>query len=128
MTDESSGDALDQLVIRSLELRCVIGVEEWERRMPQRLVVDMELRGDFSRAAESDDLEDAVDYRVPCVRAVEIAAEGEYRLVERLTDRIARAVLEAHDRISEVKVSVFKPLALAGFEKAEARVEVTRRR
>lgn len=128
MTDRDSKDAVDRLVIRGLELRCVVGAEEWERRMSQRVIVDIELRGDFSAAAESDDLMDAVDYRAPCVRAAEIASECEYRLVETLADRIARTALGTHECISEVTVSVFKPLALAGFGKAEARVGVRRRR
>jgi len=114
-------------MIRGLELLCVVGVEDWERRMAQRVVVDIELRGDFRAAAESDGLEDAVDYRKPCLRAAEVVASGEYRLVETLADRVARAVLGLDDRVEEVSVSVFKPLALAGFGKAEARVEVRRR-
>ena len=128
MTDSSSGDAADRLVIRGLELRCVVGVEEWERRMAQRVVVDIELRKDFRAAAESDDLVDAVDYREPCFRAAEVAANGEYRLVETLADRIAGEVLSVHGSVAEVVVSVFKPLALAGFGKAEVRVEVTKGR
>ena len=128
MTVTISGGAPDRLMIRGLELRCVIGVQDWERQMPQRVVVDMELRGDFSAAAESDDLVDAVDYRTVCMKAIEVAAEGEYRLVETLADRIARAVLGTHECVSEVTVSVFKPLALAGFGGGEARVEVARKR
>ena len=125
---EESRDGRDRLMIRGLELRCVVGVEDWERQMPQRVVVEIELRGDFSTAAKSDDLSEVLDYRTPCVKAVEVAAEAEYRLVETLTDRIARAVLETHSCITSVRVEVFKPLALAGFGKAEARVEVMRRR
>lgn len=128
MTGFSSEYARDRVVIRGLELLCVVGVEEWERRMAQRVVVDIELRGDFSAAAESDDLEDAVDYRSPCVEAARLAADGEYVLVETLADRIAGAVLGAHECVEGVTVSVFKPLALAGFGKAEAWVEVRRGR
>ena len=128
MTGSNSADAADRLVIRGLELSCVVGVEDWERRMAQRVVVDMELRGDFSAAAESDDLEDAVDYRLPCVEAARLAADGEYLLVETLASRIASAVLGVHDCVEVVTVSVFKPLALARFGKAEVRVEVMRGR
>ena len=128
MTGRRSEDAQERLVIRGLELRCVVGVEEWERRMAQRVIVDIQLRGDFRAASESDDLVDAVDYREPCLRAAEVAANGEYRLVETLADRIAGEVLSVHDSVEEVVVSVFKPLALAGFGKAEARVEVRRGR
>ncbi len=128
MSSFSSKGSNDRLIIRGLELQCVVGVEDWERLMPQRVVVDMELRGDFSAAAASDDLVAALDYRIPCTKAVEVAADGEYRLVETLADRIARAVLGTHGCVSEVTVSVFKPLALAGFGGAKARVEVTRGR
>ncbi len=128
MTSPPAQSGPDRLTIRGLELKCVIGAEDWEHLMPQRVVVDIELRGDFSAAANSDSLADAVDYREVCVRAVEIAKEGEYRLLEALADRIARAVLGVSECIAEVTVGVFKPLALAGFGEAEARVEVTRGR
>lgn len=124
---EQSESMPDRLLIRNLELKCVLGADDWEHAMPQRVVVDMELRGDFSAAAASDELMDALDYRLPCIKAAEVAAEGPYRLVETLADRIARAALGTHDCVSEVTVSVFKPLALAGFGTAEAVVEITRR-
>ena len=116
----------DRLIIRNLELQCVIGAEDWERLMPQRVVVDIELRGDFSEAADSDDLADAVDYREVCTKAAEVAALSEYRLVETLADQIARAVLGMNECIAEVKVGVFKPLALSGFGDARVVVEVVR--
>ena len=125
---EGSHEGRDRLIIRGLELRCVIGVEEWERLMPQKVVVDMELHGDFSAAAVSDDLMDAPDYRTPCFKAAEVAARGEYRLVETLADRIARSAIETHPCIRSATVAVHKPLALAGFGKAGATVEVTRER
>ena len=126
MSSSATDGNPDRLIIRNLELQCVIGVEDWERRMPQRVVVDIELRGDFSAAAELDDLGDAVDYRAVCAAAVEVAEEEGYRLLETLADRVARAVLRVNRCVVEVRVSVHKPLALAGFGDAEAVVEVTR--
>lgn len=128
MMGSSSGDSSDRLVIRGLELQCVIGVEDWERLMPQRVLVDIELKGDFSAAAESDELADAVDYRAVCTAAVEVAEEGGYRLLEKLADRIAGAILGMNGCIAEVRVGVFKPLALAGFGDARVVVEVGRGR
>ena len=128
MSSFTPDGAPDRLIIRDLELQCVIGAEDWEHLMPQRVVVDIELRGDFSAAANSDSLADAVDYREVCTSAIEVAEDGVYRLLEVLADRIARAVLGASECIAEVTVGVFKPLALAGFGEAKARVEVTRGR
>ena len=115
----------DRLIARNLDLQCIIGAEDWERRMPQRVIVDIELRGDFS-AADSDDLADVVDYRTACIKAAEVAAASEYRLVETLADRIARANLAVHPGITSAIVAVHKPLALAGFGRANVTVEVTR--
>lgn len=126
MSSSTSDGGHGQLTIRNLELQCVIGAEDWEHLMPQRVVADIEMIGNFSAAAESDDLVDAVDYRDVCARAVEVAAQGEYRLLETLADRIALALLGTHECITSATVSVFKPLALAGFGNAETVVEVTR--
>ena len=63
--------------------------------MALRVFVDIELRGDFSAAAAADDLADAVDYRLPCVEAARLAADGEYLLIETLADRIAGGGLGA---------------------------------
>ncbi len=126
MTSAPSDIGPDRLTIRGLELRCVVGAEDWEHLMPQRVVVDIELRGSFSAAAQSDNLADAPDYRTPCVKAAEVAAAAEYRLVETLADRIAQAVLNTHSSITSATIAVHKPLALVGFENAKATVEVTR--
>ncbi len=120
--------AKDRLIIRGLELHCVIGAFEWERQMPQRVVVDIELRGDFSAAAASDALADAVDYRTPCIKAAQIATETTYHLLETLADHIAQAVLQTHPSITTATISAHKPAALIGFGKATATVEVTRGR
>ena len=126
MTDCGKHLGPDRLIIRGLELQCVVGVHDWERLIPQRIVVDIELRGNFSAAAASDDLRDAPDYRTPCIRAAEVAASGEFRLVETLADRIASATLETHLSITSATVAIHKPLALVGFGNAKATVEVTR--
>ncbi len=126
MMGSSSGDSSGRLVVRGLELRCVIGVEDWERLMPQRVLVDIEVKGNFSAAGETDDLVDAVDYRAVCAAAVEVTKDGEYRLLETLAHQIARTVLRVNECIAEVRVGVFKPLALAGFGEARVVVEVGR--
>ena len=48
--------------LNGLAVDCVIGDLPDEREREQRLVVDVELQGDFARSAETDDLADTVDY------------------------------------------------------------------
>ena len=54
---------MDRIVISDLVCRCVIGVEEWERRERQDVLVSLELAVDLAPAGKSDRIEDALDYR-----------------------------------------------------------------
>ena len=54
---------MDKILIRNLELRTIIGLYERERTAKQALILNLELRGDFSRAGKTDSLEGSVNYR-----------------------------------------------------------------
>ena len=118
----------DSLKIRDLEVTCVIGVDGWERRLRQTLLVDVSLAGDLSRAGKSDDLAATVDYRRLCRQIIDEMSGTRYRLVEAFAERLARICLDAHELVESVTVRVRKPGALAGFGRANVAVEVTRRR
>ena len=69
----------DTVFIRGLKASSVIGCYDWERDIRQTLVIDLELKADFTRAAQSDALEDALDYaaisqRDCCLRRVALSA------------------------------------------------------
>lgn len=116
---------MDRILIRDLQLRCIIGVDEHERRDKQDVVVNIVLHTDTRRAGESDRFEDAVDYRAIKKRIVAMVEGSQCRLLEALAEQIARACLE-NPAVREVQVSVDKPSALR-FARSVA-VEVTRRR
>ena len=118
----------DCLTICDLEVACVIGVDGWERRLRQTLLVDVSLQMDLSRAGVSDDLSATVDYRSLCRRVVEEMSGTRYRLVEAFADHVTRICLDAHVLVESATVRVRKPGALAGFGSANVAVEVTRRR
>ena len=120
--------ASDCLTILDLEVACVVGVDGWERRLRQKLLVDVSLNGDLSRAGESDDLEATVDYRRLCAKIVGEMSGTRYRLVEAFAERVACICLDAHDLVESVTVRVRKPGALAGFGSANVAIEVTRRK
>ena len=116
----------DCLTICDLEVACVIGVDGWERRSRQTLLVDVSLQMDLSRAGVSDDLAETVDYRSLCRRVVDEMSGTRYRLVEAFADHVARICLDAHEQVESATVRVRKPGALAGFGSANVAVEVTR--
>ena len=118
----------DCLTILDLEVTCVIGVDGWERRLRQKLLVDVSLTGDLSRAGESDDLAATVDYRRLCRQIVDEMSVTRYSLVEAFAERVARICLDAHELVESATVRVRKPGALAGFGRPNVAVEVTRYR
>lgn len=102
---------MDRIYIRDLQLRCVIGVYEEERAERQDIVINLVLEGDFSAAARSDDIADAVDYKVLKKKVIKLVEASQFRLIETLAGRIADACIE-HPKVDRVTVTVDKPGAL----------------
>jgi FolB domain-containing protein len=116
---------MDRIVVSDLVCRCVVGVEDWERRDRQDVLISFALELDLAPAARSDRLEDGLDYAQLKKR---ILAEGEgssFHLIEALAERVAALCLE-DERVQEAWVRVEKPGALR-FARTVA-VEITRHR
>src|SRR3989338_10448768 len=114
----------DTLTIRGLAVMCRLGVLESEQANPQEIRVDLELVIDASKAAQRDDVNDAVDY-ARLVTIVKTLVEGHaYRLMETMAEDIATLILREFST-PEVEVKVTKR-ALPGIESAT--VEITRNR
>ena len=54
---------MDIIFLHGLEVDCVIGVWEWERRITQKIVIDLDMGWDITIAAASDDLSDTLSYK-----------------------------------------------------------------
>ena len=117
---------MDRIRIRGLHLRTVIGVHDWERHARQDVLLDLDVEADLARAAASDDLRDALDYRALTKLVIEHVEASQYRLLEALADSVARLVLETAPAAQTVRVTVDKPGALR-YARSVA-VEIVRRR
>ncbi len=85
---------MDIVYLHGLRVETVIGVFPWERRVRQAVVLDLELAADVARAAATDRLEDALDYKAIAKRVQAFVAESRFQLVETLAERVAALVLE----------------------------------
>ena len=109
-----SGDwALDIVFIDALRVETVIGVYDWERRIRQPVIIDLEMGADISRAAASDDVADVLDYKAVSKRVQQFVGESSFHLVETLTERIATLVLDEFS-VPWVRVRLNKVGALRG--------------
>lgn len=71
----------------------MIGVFDWERRVKQTLILDLDMGGDIRRAAASDDLADTLNYKAVAKRVIDFVEHSEYQLVETLAERVAELIL-----------------------------------
>ena len=117
---------MDRIILRGLPVDCIVGTLPAERVSPQRLFFDLFLSGDFSRAGESDDLNDAVDYTAAERLVREYAAGTSFRLLERLAYACARRLLDAFPLLDAVTVSIRKPAAPVASDSVELEVTLKR--
>ncbi|MEQ8233598.1 MAG: dihydroneopterin aldolase [Gammaproteobacteria bacterium] len=99
---------MDIVFLNELRVDALIGVWEWERRIRQRLVLDVELGTDIRGAGESDDLTRTVDYKAVTDRIVEFTRASSYLLIEALGENLARTVLEEFD-VRWIRLRIRKP-------------------
>ncbi len=85
---------MDIIYLHNLRVETVIGVWEWERRIRQTLLIDIDLGVDVSRAGETDDIADTVDYKAVTDRVIDFTAGSDFHLIEALAGKIAAIVLE----------------------------------
>ena len=116
---------MDRILIRDLGLRCIIGVYAEERKERQDIVLNLVLAGDFSAAARSDDLADAVNYKELKKQVMALVEASRFQLIETLAEHLAELCLR-HPRVQQVTVTVDKPGALR-FARSVA-CEITRTR
>ncbi|MGC8613853.1 MAG: dihydroneopterin aldolase [Conexivisphaera sp.] len=109
--------------VRNLRIPCRIGVSEEERIRRTELVVDVELGVDVERAAASDSIEDAVDYRRVREVLLDVAASREFRLVESFAVEGARALASIGGVVS-LRIRVEKPGVPAGAAGAGVEIEM----
>jgi dihydroneopterin aldolase len=122
---KAKSGASDWIHLRQVEVRCVLGVYPAERRKPRKMALDISLECATPRAADSDRLEDTLDYELIESEAVAIAKKGQFFLIETLAERVAEACLE-HRQVRGVRVVVDKPGALP--HTRSVAVEITRRK
>ena len=107
----STPDKGDRIFLHGLAVECIIGFIEWERRMKQTVVIDVEMPVDCARAAKSDDVADTLDYKRVAKRLIGFVSESDFKLVETLAHRLAMLIL-AEFGIEWVRLSINKPGAI----------------
>jgi 7,8-dihydroneopterin aldolase/epimerase/oxygenase len=104
---------MDKIFLSELKIDTIIGIWEWERRIRQSVVIDLEMSADIAKAAATDDVADTLNYKLVAKRIQDFVAGSSFQLVETLAERIAAIIREEFD-VAWVKVRVNKPGAIRG--------------
>jgi D-erythro-7,8-dihydroneopterin triphosphate epimerase len=116
---------VDRIIITDLETRCIVGINEDERRAKQDVTLNLTLFADLRTAGTSDRFEDTLDYRALKKLILDLVENSHYFLLEALAEAVACLCLTA-PRARKVLVRVDKPSALR-FARSVA-VEIERER
>ena len=102
----------DVVFVKGLKVEAVIGVYDWERAINQPILIDIALETDISRAAVSDEVKDALNYKAVCDDVSAWCKEIQAELLEYLAGQIADRLI-ANYSCKTVTLSVAKPTAIA---------------
>ena len=102
---------MDQVFIRDLVARGIIGINNWEREKPQEILIKIVLFADLNKAGSSDNIQDGVNYRTVAKKVLAHAETAQRQTVEALAADLARLCLD-EPGVQQVRVRVEKPGAV----------------
>lgn len=96
-----------RVLVSGIRFHAFHGLTKLERQIGVRYRIDVALTADLARAAATDAIEDAIDYRDVHDLIVRIGRENSFHLIETLALRLARELL-ARFPAAEVELTVHK--------------------
>ncbi|MBS0193899.1 MAG: dihydroneopterin aldolase [Proteobacteria bacterium] len=104
---------MDKVFIEGLQIDTLIGIYDWERRIRQPLLFDLEMAFDNRVPAASDAIADTLDYKAVSKRLIAFVSASDFGLVETLAERCAQIVLDEFP-VRWLRLKLSKPGAVRG--------------
>ncbi|MBT3391743.1 MAG: dihydroneopterin aldolase [Chloroflexi bacterium] len=116
---------MDKTIIKDLVARGIIGIEDWERKKLQEMLINITLFSDQSLASQSDDIADCINYRTVAKKVQAHAETAERLTVEALAADLADICL-GEPQVEKVIVRVEKPGAVRFAKSVGVEIERSR--
>ena len=84
---------MDIIYLHDLKIECVIGIWEWERRIKQTVILDLDMATDIRRAAATDHIDDTLNYKAVAKRIIQYVGDSQFQLVETMAEKVAEILL-----------------------------------
>lgn len=101
----------DLIHISDLLLRTIIGINEEEREKKQDVLINITMNVDLKAAGQTDQIEDAVNYRTITKEIIDLVENSHFQLVETMAHEVSRICLQ-DERVAQTEVRIEKPGAL----------------
>ncbi len=111
--------------ITNLRLRTIIGANDWERNIKQKIILNIRFEYDATKASKSDKLKDTVDYKVITKKIIKAVEASKFELIEKLAALVLGIILE-NPKVKEATVCLDKPGALRFADSVS--IELTKKR
>lgn len=104
---------MDIIYVHDLKIETTIGIFDWERKIKQKVILDLDMAADIRKAAASDNIDDTLNYKAVAKRMIEFVGNSEFQLVETLAEKVAGIILNEF-KVKWVRVHINKQGAVRG--------------
>jgi len=104
---------MDRIFISNLSVETIIGIYDFERVTPQRVILHLEMSADIAKAARTEDIDSTLNYKTLSETIIEFLEQSRFQLIETMAERVTELVRNDFG-VSWVKLTLHKPDALPG--------------
>ena|SRR5687767_9302055 len=115
---------MDKIFLRDLTVETIIGFYDWERKVKQTVLIDLEMATDVRATAAHDDIEKTLNYKAVAKRVLAFVSDSHYNLIETLAEHLARVVVQEF-KLAWLKLTIHKPGAIRGSRDVGVEIERT---
>ncbi len=117
---------MDAIIIEGLKVDTVIGCFNWERQIIQPLMLDLTIHNDLTQAAQSDELEDTLNYAQICELAAQVIQKAKPKLIEHAAQLVLECLFTTFSSIESIVITIRKPAIIAQANEVGIRLERNR--
>lgn len=117
---------MDAIIIEGLKVDTVIGCFNWERQIIQPLMLDLTIHNDLNQAAQSDELDDTLNYAQICELAAQVIQQAKPKLIEHAAQLVLERLFLVFPSIESIIITIRKPEIIAQANAVGIRLERNR--
>ena len=117
---------MDAIIIEGLKVDTVIGCFNWERQIIQPLMLDLTIHNDLNQAAQSDELDDTLNYAQICELAAQVIQQAKPKLIEHAAQLVLEKLFLVFPSIESIIITIRKPEIIAQANAVGIRLERNR--